>query len=78
MALTMRGYLRKGPGQTRSRRPSNGPAALALIRQSDERRHGLAAWLSHSGMDRLATRAARMERAAGIFRLPDGRAYLDA
>jgi hypothetical protein len=42
--------------------------ALALIRQSDERRHGLAVWLSHSGMDRdpdlldrLAARAARME-----------------
>ena len=44
-------------------------AALALIRQSDERWHGLAVWLSRSGMaqdadllDRLAARAARMER----------------
>jgi hypothetical protein len=44
-------------------------AALALIRQSDERWHGLAVWLSRAGMDRdaelldrLATRAARMER----------------
>jgi hypothetical protein len=43
---------------------------LALIRQSAEHRHGLAVWLSHSGMDRdadlldrLAARAARMERA---------------
>jgi hypothetical protein len=27
---------------------------LALIRQSDERWHGLAVWLSHSGMDRDA------------------------
>jgi hypothetical protein len=41
-------------------------AALALIRQSDERRHGLAVWLSHSGMDhdpdlldKLAARAGR-------------------
>jgi hypothetical protein len=39
---------------------------LALIRQSDERWHGLAVWLSHSGMDRdtelfdrLATQAER-------------------
>jgi hypothetical protein len=30
------------------------PAALALIRQSDERWHGLTVWLSHSGMDRDA------------------------
>jgi hypothetical protein len=44
-------------------------AALALIRQSDESWHGLAVWLSRSGMDRdaelldrLAQRAARMER----------------
>jgi hypothetical protein len=44
---------------------------LALIRQSDERWHGLAVWRSRSGMDRdaelldqLAARAARMERAA--------------
>jgi len=44
-------------------------AALALIRQSDERRHGLTVWLSHSGMardaellDRLAARAERMAR----------------
>jgi hypothetical protein len=44
-------------------------AALALIRQSDERWHGLTVWLSHSGMDRdaelldrLAVRAARTER----------------
>jgi hypothetical protein len=44
-------------------------AALALIRQTDERWHGLAVWLSRSGMaqdadllDRLAARAARMER----------------
>ena len=44
-------------------------AALALIRQSDERWHGLAVWLSRAGMDRdaelldrLAARAARMER----------------
>jgi hypothetical protein len=41
-------------------------AALALIRQSDERWHGLTVWLSHSGMDRdaelldrLAARASR-------------------
>ena len=76
----MRGYLRKGPRQTRSWRPSDGQrrerrrqddratdriaAALALIRQSDERWHGLAVWLSRSGMahdadllDRLAARA---------------------
>ena len=46
-------------------------AALALIRQSDERWHGLAVWLSRAGMDRdaelldrLAARAARMERDA--------------
>ena len=39
---------------------------LALIRQSDERWHGLTVWLSHSGMDRdaelldrLAARASR-------------------
>jgi len=44
-------------------------AALALIRQTDESWHGLAVWLSRSGMDRdaelldrLAARAARMER----------------
>jgi hypothetical protein len=44
-------------------------AALALIRQTDERWHGLAVWLSHSGMDRdadlldrLAARAERMAR----------------
>ena len=44
-------------------------AALALIRQSDESWHGLAVWLSRSGMDRdaelldrLAARAARMAR----------------
>ena len=43
--------------------------ALALIRQSNERWHGLAVWLSRSGMDRdaelldrLAARAARQER----------------
>jgi hypothetical protein len=42
---------------------------LAPIRQSDERWHSLAVWLSRSGMDRdadlldrLAARAARMER----------------
>jgi hypothetical protein len=29
-------------------------AALALIRQSDERWHGLAVWLSRAGMDRDA------------------------
>jgi hypothetical protein len=41
-------------------------AALALIRQTDERWHGLAVWLSHSGMDRdaelLDRLAARAER----------------
>jgi hypothetical protein len=44
-------------------------AALALIRQTDERWHGLAVWLSRSGLDRdaelldrLAARAARMEK----------------
>jgi hypothetical protein len=44
-------------------------SALALIRQSDERWHGLAVWLSRAGMDRdadlldrLAARAARLER----------------
>jgi pyruvoyl-dependent arginine decarboxylase (PvlArgDC) len=41
-------------------------AALALIRQSDERWHGLAVWLSRSGMNRdaelLDQLAARMER----------------
>jgi hypothetical protein len=43
--------------------------ALEMIRRSDEHWHGLAAWLSRSGMDhdaellgRLAARAARMER----------------
>jgi hypothetical protein len=43
--------------------------ALEMIRQTDERWHGLAVWLSRSGMDRdaelldrLAARAARMER----------------
>jgi hypothetical protein len=41
-------------------------AALALIRQTDERWHGLAVWLSRAGMDRdsdlldrLAARAKR-------------------
>ena len=41
-------------------------AALALIRQTDERWHGLAVWLSRAGMDRdsdlldrLANRACR-------------------
>jgi hypothetical protein len=41
-------------------------AALALIRQTDERWHGLAVWLSRAGMDRdsdlldrLAARATR-------------------
>lgn len=41
-------------------------AALALIRQTDERWHGLAVWLSRAGMDRdsdlldkLASRARR-------------------
>jgi hypothetical protein len=44
-------------------------AALALIRQTDERWHGLAKFLAHTGMDRdaelldrLAARAARLER----------------
>jgi len=43
--------------------------ALEMIRQTDESWHGLAVWLSRSGMDRdaelldrLAARAARMER----------------
>jgi hypothetical protein len=43
--------------------------ALEMIRQSDERWHGLAKFLAHTGMDRdaelldrLAARAARMER----------------
>ena len=44
-------------------------AALALIRQTDERWYGLALWLSRAGMDRdvelldrLAARAERMAR----------------
>ena len=44
-------------------------AALALIRQSDEMWHGLAVWLSRSGMaqdadllDRLAARAEQQAR----------------
>jgi hypothetical protein len=49
------GTARSEPRQTRSWAPSNGPAAvLALIRRSDEHWHGLAVWLSHSGMDRDA------------------------
>jgi hypothetical protein len=51
------------------RTPDRIEAALALIRQSNERWHGLAVWLAHTGMDRdadlldrLAARAARMER----------------
>lgn len=43
-------------------------AALALIRQSDERWHGLAVWLSRAGMDRdaelLDKLAARAEQQA--------------
>jgi hypothetical protein len=44
-------------------------AALALIRQTDERWHGLAVWMSHSGMaqdaellDKLAQRAEQQAR----------------
>jgi hypothetical protein len=43
-------------------------AALALIRQTDERWHGLAVWMSRSGMDRdaelLDKLAARAEQQA--------------
>jgi hypothetical protein len=46
-------------------------AALALIRKTDEHWHGLAVWLSRSGMDRdaelldrRAARATRLERDA--------------
>jgi hypothetical protein len=59
-------------GRRRERRRQDNPrsdriaAALALIRQTDEHWHGLAVWLSHSGMDRdadlLDRLAARMER----------------
>jgi hypothetical protein len=51
------------------RTPDRIAAALALIRQSDERWHGLAVWLSRSGMaqdadllDRLAARAEQQAR----------------
>jgi hypothetical protein len=63
--------LLKDPGGRRQdvRTADQIAAALALIRQSDERWHGLTVWLSHSGMDRdaelldrLAVRAARTER----------------
>jgi hypothetical protein len=63
-------------GRRRERRRQDNPtadqiaAALALIRQTDERWHGLAKFLAHTGLDRdadlldrLAARAARMERA---------------
>jgi hypothetical protein len=40
-------------------------AALALTRQSDEPWHGLAVWLSHSGMDRDAVLLDRL--AAGFL-----------
>jgi hypothetical protein len=60
--------LLKDPGGRRQdvRTADQIAAALALIRQSDERWHGLTVWLSHSGMDRdaelldrLAARASR-------------------
>ena len=48
-------------------------AALALIRQSDERWHGLTVWLSHGGMDRDAELLDRFggagQPAAGIVTL---------
>ena len=61
-------------GRRRERRRQDNPTAdqiaLALIRQTDERWHGLAKFLAHTGLDRdadlldrLAARAARMERA---------------
>ena len=37
-------------------------AALALIRQTDERWHGLAVWLSRAGMDRDAELLNRLVR----------------
>jgi hypothetical protein len=62
-------------GRRRERRRQDTPTsdriamALEMIRRSDEHWHGLAVWLSRSGMDRdaelldrLAVRAARMER----------------
>jgi hypothetical protein len=62
-------------GRRRERRKQDDRAmdriamALEMIRRSDEHWHGLAVWLSRSGMDRdadlldrLAARAARMER----------------
>jgi hypothetical protein len=60
--------LLKDPGGRRQdvRTADQIAPALALIRQSDERWHGLTVWLSHSGMDRdaelldrLAARASR-------------------
>jgi hypothetical protein len=64
-------------GRRRERRKQDDRAmdriamALEMIRRSDEHWHGLAVWLSRSGMDRdaelldrLAARAARMERDA--------------
>jgi hypothetical protein len=65
-------------GRRRERRRQENPTAdriamaLEMIRRSDEHWHGLAVWLSRSGMDRdaelldrlaaRAARAARMER----------------
>jgi hypothetical protein len=62
-------------GRRRERRRRDDPtadrikAALEMIRVSDERWHGLAVWLSRSGMaqdaellDRLAARAERLAR----------------
>jgi hypothetical protein len=43
-------------------------AALALIRQSDERWHGLTVWLSHSGMDRDAELLDRLAARAELWR----------
>jgi hypothetical protein len=43
-------------------------AALALIRQTDERWHGLAVWLSRSGMDRDAELLDRLANRAERYR----------
>jgi len=52
-------------------------AALALIRQTDEHWHGLAVWLSRSGMDwdaelldRLAARAEQQGVGSGYMFMP--------
>jgi len=68
-----------GLRRTRRRRDDNRAAdritaALALIRQTDERWHGLALWPSHSGMDRDAELLDRLAaQAAGPAGAPPGR-----